>query len=164
MAYTAQPYDPSKPISTDFAGNMYIELQAIKQRLNYQVGAGEVLPPALTLTARMENEETVTADIESRVASLETALPALAVRVTDLETWQTSHQLAYDAFVQGEADWKANIYTVEQGQQDTAISNNAQGLIELNNTITGLAKVHSGTTTPAPALGADGDVYFRYVP
>lgn len=165
MAYTAFPYDPTLPISTELAGNMYLELQAIKQRMNYQVGAGVVVPPALTLTARVVTLETASTDYGTRITTLETDLPALTLRVTDLETWQTSHQAAYDAFVQGEADWKTNTYTVEQGAQDTNISNNTAAIAAIDTRVTaveGRTNVHIGTTAPPVGLGVDGDVYHQY--
>lgn len=169
MAYTAFPYDPTLPISSELAGNMYLELQAIKQRMNYQVGAGVVVPPALTLTARVVTLEDASTDHETRIATLESDLPALALRVTDLETWQTSHQAAYDAFVQQEADWKTNTYTPEQTVQDNAISANASGISAVNTRVDGVetvlagrTEVFSGTTAPQPGLGKNGDIYHQF--
>ena len=162
MAYTPLPYDDTKPISTDFAGNMYLELQALKQRMNFQVGTIQTPDPDPNLQERMLAAETNITDIAAEVLSNATAIGANADAISIIQAWQGTHQAAYDAFVQAEADWKAQIYTIEQAAQDTIITDHSTRIGVLEQAAAAAPAILSGTGTPAAGLGNDGDVYFQY--
>lgn len=118
--YTADAYNTATPTSEQIAGYMDLELQALKTRLNAQIGLAAVVDVGTRLSA----VETRTTDANSGNAALLTKIQANTEAIAGHSTLLTSHATAINSL---------NSAVTSQGNTITSQGNT---LTSLNGTVT----------------------------
>lgn len=77
--YTADSYNANTPLSTTMAGYMYVELQAIKNRMNMQLGDTPPKVGDITMAVHLSN-------IDTSITSMGRSVAALEKKTTDERT------------------------------------------------------------------------------
>ena len=68
--YIADAYNANVPISTTMAGYMFVELQAIKNRMNVQIGSTPPVAGAVTVSNHLSTIDTSITNIKKDIVDL----------------------------------------------------------------------------------------------
>ena len=150
--YTPDAYNQALPLDTAIAGYMHLELQALKKRLNDDLGQNTAFPTSIKL--QLEGHGTTLSDHTTRIEAL--------------EEYDSNWTSTWSTFSTADAQWKSDKDSAVQSMQSklqTAEQNIAtlqQTVTSLQNQINALPVVRSGTGAPSNGTGKNGDIYYRY--
>lgn len=150
-SYKADPYDPQLPTASDIAGYMYLEFQALKKRMNDQIGsdstADSIPAQLLAITTQQANN---TGDIAQHGKDIIHHNQLIST----LETWKTSHQQEWANFGKEYVSFKnstSNTLTSHgntlssYGTRISAVERKASSNASSISSISGTVSSHSST-------------------
>lgn len=150
--YTPDAYNASLPLDTAIAGYMHLELQALKKRLNGDLGQDTAF--AISIKLQLEGHGTIVADHAARIQTLEQYDTDWTSTWSTFSTADTQWKTTKDAEIQA---LQSKLQTAEQNIQQLQTD-----LAALTQTVGDLPVVRSGTSAPSNSTGKNGDIYYRY--
>lgn len=152
--YIAEPYDAAKPIVDDIAGYMYLELQALKARLNADLSAAALAQPLST-----SHDELVA------------TVAAIDARLVIIEDWQAAFVTEWAAYKVADATWKAAVDEL-LNTHDSTLNSHGTRITTLEGTsgdhetritdVEARPTIIQSTTVPDNTVGNDGDIVVIY--